>query len=343
MSDKEKIDLRDFLPKLRDQMWEKMVRIKDGYPLLVDYLDLEINELEEQFNDYQKKSPINAEDEAMLFYNYTRVNRNLSKIEHGRFPYLWDEKLYNLMKKASESNLGITNNWVKVLLASNLLELSLNQTLINKNHDLFEKLKKDNANIVKKTEEVNKILEHENREELKRSDINFIRCHRVDVDHPISKFIKELTPKDANDVIEKVHESLKKLQPLLEENSDSSFKAEILDKGPFHRGDTFHTKIKFKGKLVSGFFDNRIDAPKGTTFPGGGTTWWCADPSNAPDPMDEPGKLVGEDQWESTWACKIGNDYPIGQYTVNICVYDHLGPKNRPVVKEKTITIEVVQ
>lgn len=344
MSEERKVDLSTLLYDLNRQVKDRISRLKKENPLLVDYLELEEKELEKQFNDILTRSPVIAEDEAMVFFNHDRVSKNLSKIEHGGFPYLWDDVLYKLMKKANDNNLGITNHWVKVLIASNLLELSLNQALINKNPSLFEKLRRDNAGIMRKTEEVNKILEKENLGKLKRSDIKFINSHRVDADHPISEFIKDLDPHDSLNIIVAVTDIIECLEPLLEsKGGDSNFEAEILDKGPFHRGEIFQTKIRFKGKLVGGFFDNRIEAPVGKTFPSGSEIWWCPDPMTAPGPINESGKLVGDGEWKSTWTCKIPNDYPIGKYKVNICVYDHLGPGNRPVIKEKTITIDVIE
>ena len=216
MSDEEKIKLSTILFDLNRQVKDKISRLKKENPFLEDYLDLETNELEKQFRDILSRSPVIAEDEAMVFFNHDRVSKNLSKIEHGGFPYLWDDVLYQLMKKANDNNLGITNHWVKVLIASNLLELSLNQALINKDPSLFEKLRRDNASIMRKSEEVNKILEKENLEKLKRSDIKFINSHRVDADHPVSEFIQDITPGDSLQIICAVDIIIDQLKPLLE-------------------------------------------------------------------------------------------------------------------------------
>ena len=125
MPDEEKVDLSRLLYDLNRQVKDKIFRLKEENPLLVDYLDLEAKALEDQFSHILSRSPVLAEDEAMVFFNHDRVSKNLSKIEHGGFPYLWDDVLYQLMKKANDNNLGITNHWVKVLIASNLLALSL--------------------------------------------------------------------------------------------------------------------------------------------------------------------------------------------------------------------------
>lgn len=215
MSDERKVNLSTLLYDLNRQVKDKIFRLKKENPLLEDYLDLEATELEKQFVDVLSRSPIIAEDEAMVFFNHNRISKNLSKIEHGGFPYLWDDVLYNLMKKANDNNLGITNNWVKILIASNLLELSLNQSLINKNPSLFQKLRRDNASIMRKAEEVNKILEEENLGKLKRSDIKLINSHRVDADHPITEFIKDLDPHDSQIIILAVTDIIELLQPLL--------------------------------------------------------------------------------------------------------------------------------
>lgn len=342
MSEKGKVDLSTLLYDLNRQVKDKISRLRKENPLLVDYLDLEAKELEKQFNDILSRSPVIPEDEAMVFFNHDRVSKNLSKIEHGGFPYLWDEKLYTPLKKVMDLNLGITNKWVKTLIISNTLELSLNQVLSLHKEDQFKKLK--DANITTKMEEVNEILKSKDLKKLDWSEIEFIRANRVYVDHPIPETISEIKDENVERVINYVDNALERLKPLLDTKKfDLDFEAKILQRGPFHRGDTFQTKIRFKGKLVGGFFDNRIEAPIGKTFPGGSEIWWCPDTDTAPGPLDKPGKLIGEGEWESTWTCKIGNNFPVGKYRINICVYDHLGSRNRPVIKEKTITIDVIK
>lgn len=257
---KEEIDLGTLLHKLRQQTRDKMVNMKNDYPLLMDYLDLELNELERQYENVHKKSPVTPEDEALLYFNYRRVDGNLSKIEHGGFPYLWDDHLYSLMKKAHDSDLGVTSDWVKVLIASNLLELSLNQALINKNRELFDKLRKDNASIFRKVDEVNKILEKENQTKLKRSDIKFINSHRVDADHPVSEFIKELDDGDSIQLIEAVKDCLDCLQPLLQtQESNGKYDEEDYLSGKYHTGNaskkTRELYFKIKNMILENFED----------------------------------------------------------------------------------------
>lgn len=342
MSKEEKVDLSRFLYDLNRQVKDKISRLKKENPLLLDYLDLESNELEKQFRDILSRSPIIAEDEAMVFFNHNRVSKNLSKIEHGGFPYLWDEKLYTPLKKAMDLNLGITNKWVKALIVSNILELSLNQVLSIFKKDQFKKL--IDASIKTKMDEVNEILKSKDLKKLDWSEIEFIKANRVYVDHPVPENISEIKDENVERIINYVDNALECLKPLFDaEKFDSEFETEIVEKGPFKRGDSFTTKIKFRGKLVGGFFDNRIEAPVGKIFPHGSEIWWCPDPYTAPGPMDKPGNLVGEGEWEAKWMCKIQDNYPIGKYKVNICVYDHLGEGNRPVIKEKTITIDVVE
>ena len=256
MSNEEKIELGSLLHKLKQQFWDEMLKMKKEFPLLADYLDLELNELVKQYEEIHKRSPVKSEDEGMLYFNYRRIEKDLSKIKHGSFPYLWDEKLYNLMKKAMDSDLGITNHWVKVLLASNLLELSLNQALINKKPELFDKLRKEHANIVRKTEEVNKILEGG---KLKRSDVHFINSHRVDADHPIPEFINELEPEDAKELISKVDECITCLQPLLQSKENDGYDEEDYLNGKYKTGKaskkTRDLYFKIKSRILENFQD----------------------------------------------------------------------------------------
>lgn len=263
MSNEERIDLGSLLHKLRHQIRDRMLEMKDKYPLLVDYFDSELKYLEKQYDDVHKNSPVTPESEATLYFNYRRVNSNLSKIEHEGFSYLWDENLYKLMKKAADCNLGISSHWVKVLIASNLLELSLNQALQNRKPELFEKLRKEHANIVRKSEEVNKIL---GKNKLKRSDVHLINSHRIDVDHPIAEFISDLGPDDAKELINKVDECLTRLQPLFQNTKNSEYDEEDYLSGKYKTGNaskkTRELYFKIKKRILENFKDLEIRQTK---------------------------------------------------------------------------------
>jgi len=215
MAEEKKVDLSTILYDLNRQVKDKIFRLKKENPLLVDYLDLEAEKLEKQFSDILSRSPVIAEDEAMVFFNHNRVSKNLSMIEHGGFPYLWDTKLYDLMKKAMDANLGISNKWVKLLIASNTIELSFNKVLELHKKDDFKQLKE--ANLKTKMEEVNEILKSKNMEKLDWQEIEYVRSHRIYVDHPVSEIISDIKDETVRNVVKYVDNALERLKPLLVE------------------------------------------------------------------------------------------------------------------------------
>lgn len=133
-----------------------------------------------------------------------------------------------------------------------------------------------------------------------------------------------------------------RIKELNKQAQDYDFSAEILEKKQFRLGETVRTKIHFKGTLQGGFYDNMFRAPKGKTFPWGGSDWWCPDPNTSPTTAGQ-GKLIGEVDKESTWGCTIPLDYPTGEYVVYIRVYDHLPNGQRPVIRERVETIEIME
>ena len=215
MVEEKKVDLSTLLYDLNRQVKDKIFRLKKENPLLVDYLDLEAEKLEKQFSDILSRSPVIAEDEAMVFFNHNRVSKNLSMIEHGGFPYLWDVKLYDLMKKALDAKLGISNKWVKLLIVSNTIELLFNKVLELHKKDDFKKLKE--ANLKTKMEEVNEILKSKNMEKLDLQEIEYVRSHRIYVDHPVSETISDIKDETVRNVVKYVDNALERLKPLLVE------------------------------------------------------------------------------------------------------------------------------
>jgi len=122
-----------------------------------------------------------------------------------------------------------------------------------------------------------------------------------------------------------------------------SFEAEIVDKKEFEVGETVFFKVRFRGNLKNGFFDTMIKAPEGKHLPDGSDHIWCWDRETLPDSYpNTPGKLHGFVVKASTWGWPIPLEYPTGEYTLYIRVYDHLGVGNRPVIREKKEIITIV-
>jgi hypothetical protein len=209
----DKIHLIQFVYKIQEQIYIRLREMKEQYPLLVDYFNEEERNLGNANITYQKMT--SADDVIQIFATCSRILYNLKNIEFGGFSYLWDSKLYELMKMTMKNDLGVSNKWVKVLLTSNTLELALNKTLMIHKQSDFDKIK--DKGIIIKMEEVNKILESKKFEKLTRSEVMFIKDHRVDADHPIPDIIEQLTDKSVSDVIEYTIKALTRLEPLLKE------------------------------------------------------------------------------------------------------------------------------
>lgn len=215
MPEKEEFTRVNLVHRFEEEIRDRIDKMKPKYPLLLDYLNVEMDRLYTALQKHILTSPVLPEDYAVYFLVCHGIIRNLDEIEFEGFSYLWDSKLYTLMKMIMKNNLGVSNKWVKVLLASNTLELALNKALMIHKKDDFPKLK--DKDILSKMEIVNEILVSKNHEKLNRSDILFIKSHRVDADHPIPDVINELDDKNVSDVIEHATNALTKLQPLLEE------------------------------------------------------------------------------------------------------------------------------
>jgi len=124
----------------------------------------------------------------------------------------------------------------------------------------------------------------------------------------------------------------------------NTFEAEILNKKEFELGETVFFHVKFKGELKYGFFDSMIKAPLGKLLPDGEDHTWSRSPETLAD-MDYQslGKLHGKKLHESTWSWPIPLNFPTGEYTIFIRVYDHLGEqRERKPIKENKETITII-
>ena len=120
----------------------------------------------------------------------------------------------------------------------------------------------------------------------------------------------------------------------------SQFSAEVLGTKQYKLGDTVRVKVDFTGKLIAGFYDVMLRAPKGKEFSKGKKNQWIPAPDTF-SKISDRGKLSGNVAKVSEWDFPIKQDYPTGIYTVYIRVYDHLSGGRRPVIREKVETIYI--
>jgi len=109
------------------------------------------------------------------------------------------------------------------------------------------------------------------------------------------------------------------------------FEAEI-NPVSLKRGQSYTTKVRFKGVVQNGFFDNRVihqDSEFNT---------WNWDPVTLPDHADTaPGILNGSVDIERTYSHSTSN-WPPGDYLIHVRLYTHVTPgeRGRQPVSEST-------
>ena len=122
------------------------------------------------------------------------------------------------------------------------------------------------------------------------------------------------------------------------------FKAEIVGKEPFLLGGVVGFKASFRGKLEKGFFTCKVLPPKGVLLPTRVKTheWWPCYGTFQRIGNSDIGILRGrKSPWEFAWEPKIPRDYPEGEYTVFVGVYESTDSGNE-CVKEKPFSFHVV-
>jgi len=82
---------------------------------MTDFLQIRRADLVRANNKFSETSPVTPEDRAIFFLKCLEVNTDVDKIEYGGTPYLWDLRLYDLLKKGMNRGLAITNDWVKIV------------------------------------------------------------------------------------------------------------------------------------------------------------------------------------------------------------------------------------
>lgn len=95
------------------------------------------------------------------------------------------------------------------------------------------------------------------------------------------------------------------------------FEPEILNKKTFQLGETLSFHVRFKGKLKHGFLDAHI-------MPPGQEDVWMPAFIQDRNPRT-PGDLDDKVDIDHTWTWQIPPGFPTGTYSIDICVYNHLG------------------
>lgn len=205
------IDMSSLLYKLYEQIRIRMYETKNKYPLLRDYLNILMRELEETKDNFDKTSPTTSELKSQFYLRIIRMEEILSKIENGQYPYLADKSLYILLTRAQEHGSKITNLYIKLLIASNILDLVINDKLANVvDRDKYARMVKSD-NIISKVQELNKHLKQYDKE-IQIPKIVSMTGMRNIVDHPESEIIRQIDEKDVSELIKFVDQVIDMLE-----------------------------------------------------------------------------------------------------------------------------------
>jgi hypothetical protein len=121
------------------------------------------------------------------------------------------------------------------------------------------------------------------------------------------------------------------------------FEAEVVGKEPFLLGEVVGFKGSFRGKLEKGFFTCRVLPPKGKVLPSKEKTheWWPCYGTFQHIENRDVGILRGSRNHEFSWKAKIPENYPEGEYTAFVGVYESTDSGNE-CVREKQFSLPVV-
>ena len=122
-----------------------------------------------------------------------------------------------------------------------------------------------------------------------------------------------------------------------------TFDAQIVGKEPFMLGGTVGFKASYRGKLEKGFFSCRVVPPSGKSLPTERKTyeyWPCYGTFQHIEHHDV-GILKGSKNYEYAWNADIPKNYPDGEYTAFVGVYESSASGNE-CVKEKRLSFLVV-
>jgi hypothetical protein len=121
------------------------------------------------------------------------------------------------------------------------------------------------------------------------------------------------------------------------------FDAEIVGKEPFLLGGVVGFKASFRGKLEKGLFTCKVLPPKGALLPTKEKTheWWPCYGTFQRTGTRDVGILRGSRNHEFSWDPKIPKNYPEGEYTAFVGVYESRDSGNEPV-KEKQFSFLVL-
>jgi len=149
-------------------------------------------------------------------------------------------------------------------------------------------------------------------------------------------FIYDSVPNDSSRESRNFRKSYLKIVEFLGVTQKDSFEAEV-SPTVVKLGQSYTTKVRFKGVVENGFFDNLVE------HMGSGFRTWNWDPKSLPDHSNtSPGNLNGSIDVEREYSHSTSG-WPVGHYLIHVRLYTHLTPGEvgRQVVSESLHQIEV--
>lgn len=197
---------------------ERLKRYKTKYPILCDYY----KSLEEMLVHLDQAHRVSGPKERVktagnlseLCYS---VMTCLDNMDDEGFFFLYDEALWKILQTAMIQNeLPINHRWTKSLIASNLLEFVINDTIKKLDPTKYDELNKDRKTLDKRFSELNSILVSQKLDKFKLNTVKFDRLKviRNAVDHPDPDRLKEIEDKHVIETIEYTLEALNQLKKL---------------------------------------------------------------------------------------------------------------------------------
>ena len=192
---------------------------KRKYPVLNYHYDLTKNELAELEQVYRTSGPQNRAKKAahLSAFCYSTMTL-LDVMDCEGFSFLGDESMWTLLRIVSEQNLPINNNWIKTLIATNVLELIISDYIKKFDEKEYEKLNRDDG-LEKRFQTLNSLLKSRGLGKYALNNVNFgiTKVTRNMVDHPEPNTVSNIAENHAKSTIEYAIYALKQLKEAFDE------------------------------------------------------------------------------------------------------------------------------
>lgn len=211
------IDLGNFLPSFYEQTKRKLLEYRDKYPVLHDYCNQKLSEMDELYKAYgQGGTPeYRKQKVGNLFATCYEVSAALQEMDNAMFPFLYDGRLWHLIHRAmTEKKMSFSHNYVKSMISANLLELTINDTIKKLDPNKYRDLNNGRKGLQDRYNTLQTLLEEHGLEKFKLDPVKFpaVKGIRDIVDHPDLETITNITEDDFKMVAQYTAEAMHKLQ-----------------------------------------------------------------------------------------------------------------------------------